>query len=83
VLYSGNKVYDIRIPMASLDIAGTNAMGDLQLNYRRKNHRPRGLSGLDMMNRVGDYLQSDRVSGAAKDKEKRIRKARLIFQPQM
>ena len=65
VLYSGSNVYDIRIPMVGLDESGTNiSMGELQLNYRRKNHRPRGLCGLDMMNRVGDYLQGERVGGA-------------------
>jgi hypothetical protein len=72
VLYSGSNVYDIRIPMVGLNESGTNiSMGELQLNYRRKNHRPRGLCGLDMMNRVGDYLQGERVGGAAgKDKGK-------------
>lgn len=63
--FEGNKVYNLMVPYIKMDATGVKNIGELTLNFRRKNSVPRVKQGLDMMSRAHTYIQTGKSQSEA------------------
>lgn len=74
LVYEGNKIYNLLVPMTKLTATGIKTVGDLRLNFRRRRTIPRAKQGLDMMSRAHLYIQTGEMSPEPKKAKERPEK---------
>lgn len=58
MVYEGNKVFNLSVPLTKLSAEGIKNVGEMKLNFRRSKNIPRVKQGLDMMSRAQHYIQA-------------------------
>lgn len=83
LVYEGNKVFNLLVPMTKLTEDGIKNIGELTLNFRRRKNIPRAKQGMDMMSRAHLYIQTGggEVTGVGENKAKSEKPAKKSDTP--